>query len=244
MRRWSRATTRGRCGSELLVAEKKALGEDGAPQVLARHLHDLVVKALANLPADGRLGQQVELANRLVELLAAESPRAGIDGGDGVAAPAELLLALRERGAEKLGTGEVPRPSLPLRHSDLLVNGPRDLRVGAEIRKELGSADQVDLLVAFLKWSGLRVVRAELEAFARRRPGKLRILTTTYLGASDVEALDDLEALGAEIRVSYDSRRTRRHRSLGPRPGCFTAIAAFSTALVGSSNLSQAALPN
>jgi len=46
------------------------------------------------------------------------------------------------------------RPSIPLASSHLLINGPRDHTVSSEIKRELASADRVDLLVSFLKWFG------------------------------------------------------------------------------------------
>jgi superfamily II DNA or RNA helicase len=149
-----------------------------------------------------------------------------------------LLLALRELADVRLGTTEIARPTLPLRHSDLLVNGPRDLRIGHEVRLELASADRVDLLISFVKWSGFRLLRPDLQAFLARRPGRLRILTTTYLGATDAMAIEALLDIGAEIKVSYDSRRTRLHA----KAWLFHRDSGFTTGLVGSSNLSSAAL--
>jgi superfamily II DNA or RNA helicase len=118
------------------------------------------------------------------------------------------------------------------------VNGPRDLSLGSQIRSELASADRVELLLSFLKFSGLRVIRKELEEFCRRCPGKLRVLTTTYMGATEVEALEPLAAMGADIRISYDTRRTRLHA----KAWLFHRDSGFSTGVIGSSNLSQAAL--
>ncbi|MEM9488696.1 MAG: DEAD/DEAH box helicase family protein, partial [Myxococcota bacterium] len=223
-----------------LIAETDDLSADAAPHVLGRHLYSLLVKALRHVPGEDEDKQaaQVALANRLVTLLAEVTPESGVADGDAVDTPASMLLSLRDGGADRLGTGHQVRPTIPLRHSDLIVNGPRDLRLGSEIRAEIPSADRLDLLVAFLKWSGLRVVRRELAEFCARRPGKLRVLTTTYLGASEVEALDALAEMGAEIRVSYDSRRTRVHA----KAWLFHRDTGFSTALVGSSNLSRSAL--
>ncbi len=224
---------------EQLVADVQDLTPDAAPHVLARHVHDLVLKTLRHMPGgDAKLQHQVELANRIVDLLATGVAGSGVDPGDDVPSPGTMLHSVRDPAQDRLGTGQLTRPSLPLRHSDLIVNGPRDLRLGAEIRKELASADRVDLLVAFVKWSGLRVVRTELDEFCRRHPGKLRILTTTYLRASEVEALDTLQQMGADVRVSYDSRRTRLHA----KAWLFHRDTGFSTGLVGSSNLSHSAL--
>lgn len=79
------------------------------------------------------------------------------------------------------------------------------------MRRELASADAVDVIVSFVKWNGVRMMQPELARFLERRPGRLRILTTTYMAATDPEAIEELQRLGADVRVSYDSRRTRLH---------------------------------
>jgi superfamily II DNA or RNA helicase len=58
------------------------------------------------------------------------------------------------------------------------------------------------------------------------------------MGATERRALDDLARLGAEIRVSYDAARTRLHA----KAWLFHRDTGFSTACVGSSNLSAAAM--
>ena len=94
------------------------------------------------------------------------------------------------------------------------------------------------LLVSFLKWSGWRLLRDEARRFLDRHPGGLRVLTTTYMGATDRRVLDDLVDCGAEVKISYDTRRTRLHA----KAWLFHRDSGYSTALVGSSNLSAAAI--
>ncbi|MBA3404863.1 MAG: DUF3427 domain-containing protein [Gemmatimonadaceae bacterium] len=234
--------------TDSLGATREEITADEAPHLLARLLHDASLRALRNVRvaegADdaekkvGRLKLQVALANEVLGLLGRLAPKAGITDDEAVRHPAEILLALRELSDVRLGTLEVARPTLPLRQSDLLVNGPRDLRIGHEVRLELASADRVDLLVSFVKWSGFRLLRSELKAFVARRPGGLRVLTTTYMGATDATAVEGLLELGANIKVSYDSRRTRLHA----KAWLFHRESGFTTGLVGSSNVSAAAL--
>ena len=107
-----------------------------------------------------------------------------------------------------------------------------------ELRAELESADQVDLLCAFVKWHGVRLIEQQLAA-ARDRGVRLRVITTTYLGATERAALDRLVTeLGAEVRIQYDALRTRLHA----KAWLFRRSTGFDTAYVGSSNLSRAAL--
>jgi len=57
-------------------------------------------------------------------------------------------------------------------------------------------------LCAFIKWQGLRLLLGPIEAHLRA--GKtLRVITTTYVGATERRALDALSKLGAEVRISY-----------------------------------------
>lgn len=208
---------------------------DELPLMLARHLQRRLVHAFGAIPRDERSTEAVELANRLLADVQERWPRAGHDAEDEVVAPARKLLAV----AAPAIVPHVPeRPAIPLATSDLLVNGHMDKAVGPELRRELASADRVDLLCSFIKWSGLRLLEDALKELLARRPRSLRVLTTAYMSATERRALDALVALGADVRVSYDTARTRLHA----KAWLLHRESGFSTAFVGSSNLSAAAL--
>jgi superfamily II DNA or RNA helicase/HKD family nuclease len=220
-------------------AEMAGLSPDEAPEAFARLLHERLVHSLRALPAEERLSHQVTLTNQVLDLLRRTVPQGGAEVGDQVVAPAKLLMAIRPVPDGSLGARPPPeRPRIRLTASELLVNGPQDLSVGPEIRRELASADRVELLCSFLKWNGYRVIEEALRTFLERRPGALRVLTTTYIGATERRALDALAALGAQVKVSYDTGRTRLHA----KAWLFHRDSGFSTAYIGSSNLSATAM--
>ena len=95
--------------------------------------------------------------------------------------PAISLLALAALGPTPAPVRFPPRPEVPLTASALLVNGRGQPRIGTEVQRELASADSVDLLCAFVRWAGVRVLDSQLENLIRRG-GRLRVLTTTYIG--------------------------------------------------------------
>ena len=71
------------------------------------------------------------------------------------------------------------------------------------------------------------------------RQAPFRVLTTTYMGATERRALDRLlTELCAEVRINSETRSTHLHA----KAWLFRRESGTDTAYVGSSNLSKAAL--
>lgn len=214
---------------------REPLDPGDAHEAIARHLHELTrdaLRAVGGTDAEA-VARQVALANRIAEVIeTAPGPGARV-----AAEGSELHEVLPER----LGPAAVTplaRPGIPLSTSALLVNGRGQPRIGHEVNAEMASADRVDLLCAFIKWHGVRVVDDALRSFLGRPGTRLRVITTTYMGATERRALDRLAELGAEIRVSYETHSTRLHA----KAWLFHRETGYSTGYVGSSNLSRTAM--
>ncbi|MFY1700608.1 DUF3427 domain-containing protein [Micromonospora sp. WMMA1923] len=220
------------------LIQRAQLDPADAPDLLARHLAGLARRAINAVPAgDDRLLRQVEVANRIAEHIVALDPAADDDAHDEIVDARNLLHAIAAPPVPPAGPRFPPRPATPLSTGALLVNGRHQPRIGHEINHELASAESVDLLCAFIKWAGVRTVEPALREL-RERGGRIRVITTTYLGATDQRALDRLADLGAEIKVSYETRTTRLHA----KAWLFRRGNGLTTAYVGSSNLSRTAL--
>jgi HKD family nuclease len=157
--------------------------------------------------------------------------------------PFRHLLEIRRPAAHAVGVETMARPDLPLGVSALLTGSPRTPSLVSQLERELASSDRVDWLVSFIKWSGIRPLRDALQRFAEvPRPDgspRLRVATTSYLGATDLKAVDYLLGLpNTEVRVSYDTRRTRLHA----KAYLFHRDTGFGSAYVGSANVSRVAL--
>ncbi|MBX6752157.1 MAG: DUF3427 domain-containing protein, partial [Micromonosporaceae bacterium] len=211
-----------------------------AHEVLARHLAALVRQALRSVGhgEDAEtVARQVELANRIAAAIADLAPPNATDPDALVAASHDLLHAIAPPPRPPELPSFPPRPSVPMSTSALFVNGPGQPNLGTELRHEIASADRVDLLCAFIRFEGLRVVEQELRELARRG-GQVRVLTTTYRGVTQRKALDRLVDLGAQVRVSFETRTTRLHA----KAWLFRRNTELDSAYVGSSNLSRTAL--
>lgn len=212
-----------------------------ASKVLSNYLTDIIEASLENVraTADG-LNSQVSLANKLVNLIKTETQDVELDALQ-VDEQAQQLLALLDTTNSIYALDEkakVVRPETSIAISSLFTGAVYEPSMFSELKKEIVSCDRIDMLVSFIKWSGLRLIIDELRNFTQNG-GKLRVITTSYMGATDVKAIDELYQLpNTQIKVSYDTARTRLHA----KTYVFYRNTGFTTAYVGSSNLSKAAI--
>ena len=213
-----------------------------ASKVLAQYLADVVQKGLDNVVDNGGdLSKQIGLVNQIVDLIqniTGETDFAVL----GVDQRAEQLLALLREQDPRLAVGktaaDLSRPETSIAQSSLFTGAIHEPQMYTELKKEIVSADRIDMLVSFIKWSGLRLLIDELREFTQNG-GQLRIITTSYMGATDVKAIEELHKLSnTQIKISYDTERTRLHA----KAYVFYRNTGFTTAYVGSSNLSNAAI--
>ncbi len=212
-----------------------------ASRVLAKYIAEVVEKGLDNVADNGGdVNSQVALANRIISTIINETKENELDEMT-VAERAEQLLALFDKKNSILAIDEkaaIIRPETSIAQSSLFTGAIHEPQMFTELKKEIISCNRIDMLVSFIKWSGLRLIMDELAAFTQNG-GELRIITTSYMGATDVKAIEELRKLpNTKIKVSYDTRRTRLHA----KTYVFYRDTGFTTAYVGSSNLSNAAI--
>ena len=213
-----------------------------ASKVLAQYLSEVVQKSLDNVADNGGdLSDQIELTNQIVTLIQEKVNETDLESMK-IAQRAEQLLALLRENDPRLLLGktaaDIERPETSVAYSSLFTGAIHEPQMFSELKKEIRSSDQIDMLVSFIKWSGLRLIIDEVQEFTQSG-GQLRIITTSYMGATDIKAIEELSKLPhTEIKVSYDTERTRLHA----KAYVFYRNTGFTTAYVGSSNLSNAAI--
>lgn len=210
-----------------------------AHATIARHIEEVVARALNELPQGGRVVKQAEVANEIIIGLLSRSPEGVREGGIGdvVALPPQQLRSIQPvKGAPANDRGVIA-PLVPLSASDLLVNARGEPSLAHALQHEIASSNSIDLLCAFVRWHGIRVLEDQIREHCRsERP--LRVITTVYTGSTERKALDWLVSLGAKVKVSYDTQSTRLHA----KAWMFRRATGYSTAYIGSSNLSKSAM--
>lgn len=215
-----------------LPAQIRPLRAAEAPDRIAVHLRQQIELALSGLSEDDSVEVGIRIAqallDRLGELVKVDRDGVPVD-------PAAVLHAILRRRPD--GTAaEITEPLIPLLDTTLLTNAPGEPTLWSQLRSEIESADGLNVLMAFIRRSGITPLVETLRRHCEYgRP--LRVLTTTYTGSTEQHALDQLVSLGADVRISYDLTTTRLHA----KAWVFHRRSGFSTAYVGSSNLTQSA---
>ena len=213
-----------------LSAHTEAISASAPPSsTLTSLLNDAIDLALR--AHEGDTAKSLALARDVLSALQKHAPRS-------FPRPAEL--ALRAERLRAIVTAPAEPPTAPrgsLHAASLIVNADGDALLD-HLRSEFASADRVDLLCSFVKVSGFERLRSAFELLCVARARPLRVLTTTYMGASEAKAIERIASLpNTEVKVSFDEAITRLHA----KAWVFHRESGFSTAYVGSSNLSHAA---
>ena len=221
--------------------ETSKIDSEEASKILSKYITEVVEKGLNTIKDNGGdLSAQVDLVNRIISAIVDETKETDFDILS-VAERAEQLLALLDRKNSVLALNEkeqIVRPETSIAQSSLFTGAIHEPQMYTELKKEIVSSNRIDMLVSFIKWSGLRLIMDELTEFTKNG-GEMRIITTSYMGATDVKAIEELRKLpNTQIKVSYDTKRTRLHA----KTYVFYRDTGFTTAYVGSSNLSNAAI--
>ncbi|MFY7818863.1 MAG: DUF3427 domain-containing protein [Akkermansiaceae bacterium] len=212
------------------LIRRTALRPSEAADRLTLHLSRIIARIINNTEEKSRVSDGIILVRKLLDAM-----QSNLTEDQELVLEKTILEAILDR--DPAGNPKIiESPLIPLLDTALLTNAYGEPRVGHQIATEIASAQRIDIIMAFIRRSGIRPLLDRLRKHVENG-GRLRILTTTYTGSTELAALEQLKDAGAEILISYDTSMTRLHA----KAWLFHRESGFSTAYVGSSNLTHSA---
>lgn len=224
------------------IAEQQ-LTSDQAADWLSTFLTKIFAFAINTIPTgEHQLQQQIELANSLLLWLKGQIQDNDLFEENLIDSQGKILKAIYSLenpvAADLRHYVEQIFPMTGLRQSELFCGSNAGISMEAELKREILSADKIYWLVSFIKWTGIRIFSEELKKFTHSGR-ELKVITTSYMGATDAKAVEFLASLpNTEVKLSYNTNRERLHA----KSYLFLRNTEFHTGYIGSSNLSHSAL--
>lgn len=222
-------------GRQRLYAEIKHVDPAELPDRVGELVGRWITRSLASVTTDERTSAAIKLSQAVIDTLG----RVELETVATISPlrdPVRRLLAVKRLSPTNEPIS-IRQPLTPLRDTVLMTNARDQPAVGREIEAEIESADRIDLVLAFIRWTGIRQLLPSLRRHVDADK-KIRIITTTYTGSTELKALEALTELGAAVKVSYDTSTTRLHA----KAWLFQRNTGFSTVYIGSSNLTFSAM--
>lgn len=220
------------------------LNKEDSSKILANYMANIIRNGLDRIHKNENnksVDKKINIINKLINVFTEE-----IDTGfaqELIPLPANQLFSVTNK-LNNITTindkVKIERPATSLANSFLFTGANNDKQLFSEIKKEIISCNKIDILVSFIKVNGLNLIIEQLKDFVNKG-GKIRVITTTYMKATDKKAIEILSQLkNIEIKINYNEDKTRLHA----KAFIFHRDTGFSTAYVGSSNISVSAMTN
>ncbi len=225
-----------------LIIGKEKLDAEDAKNILTQYISNITKIGLKYIRDDYReseeyLLKQIEICNGIIDLLKENLQDEEFEDLK-INESAEVLIYVYSKMNNTSFNNEIIRPETSISRTSLFTGSKKEPNLNEEMKKEIFSADEICMLVSFIRWSGLRTILDELKRFTESGK-KLKVITTSYMGATQPKAIEELAKLqNTQIKISYDTERTRLHA----KAYVFKRDSGFTTAYVGSSNMSNAAM--
>jgi len=223
--------------------KETSIDKSEAARILSQYLSDVIRVALNLIAGEDSIEKQINLSNKIIKLLRDELKDEEFDD-DIIVTEAKILSAIFSKMDIRFADFDKHlkeiTPYTRLSQSELFTGNNAGISLESEIKKEILSSDKICFLVSFIKWTGIRIFEKELFEFSERG-GKLKVITTSYMGATDLKAVQYLSELrNTEVKVSYNTENERLHA----KAYLFYRNTGFHTGYIGSSNISRSALTN
>ena len=212
------------------------------PRLLTNYISKILSRLLTDDKLFESLEERISFINKILHFIEDEW---SCDTADDLLVVQNYLLSgiisKAGKNEQQIKAYNLLRPKSGFTVSNLFTGSNHDLSLQSEINLDIQSADEIYWIVAFIKFSGVRIFKDALSHFLERPDARMHIITTSYMAASEPKALQFLKELSPEkvdIRVTYDTTLDRLHA----KSYIFLRNSGLHTAYIGSSNLTMSAM--
>lgn len=213
-----------------------------APRLLTNYISRILSRLLTDDKLFDGLEERINFINKILHYI--EHEWQCDTNNDLLLVQNELLsgiIAKAGKNEAQIKACNLLRPKSGFTVSNLFTGSNHDLSLQSEINLDIQSADEIYWIVAFIKFSGVRIFKDALVRFLEKPNARMHIITTSYMAASEPKAVQFLKELCPEkvdIRVTYDTTLDRLHA----KSYIFLRNSGLHTAYIGSSNLTESAM--
>lgn len=223
--------------NEINYSYEKEKIKESSSTILSHYMKEVFNKALKLIDGEDKISKQIAICNEIIKSLQTQVKDDDIKNLL-ISKESEVLLSVIDKlNSDYYKKKSLIRPITSIREDTLFTGADKEYNIASEIKKEILSANRIDILVSFIRMSGLNLIIDELKEFTKTN--NLRIITTCYMGATEYKAVNVLSSLpNTQVKISYDTKRTRLHA----KSYYFYRESGFSTAYIGSSNMTKVAM--
>lgn len=220
----------------------KEIGKEEAIAYLSHYLYVIIQKLVTDLvDTEDGVERSIRLVNAIIKKLGMEFQMEHYED-DLIDASHSILTCIIDKTAcdypDLQKYIKQITPITTLTQSSLFTGSNYSVNMMSELKKEILSSSEVRILVSFIRQSGVNLLLPELRKLTETGR-KLKIITSTYMAATEYRAIRTLAELpNTEIKISYSGDVDRLHA----KAYIFLRDTKFHTAYIGSSNISKAAL--
>ena len=140
---------------------------DGSSRLLSIYVAERLQSALEYMKDNNiNLSSRIKFVNELIEKINLYSETSRCNE---IIDPPEMLVSVDDNSyISKNPKNTVTRPVTSIAYSSLFTGSISEPRLYSELKLEILTSDSIDMLVSFIKWSGLRLILNELKSFTER----------------------------------------------------------------------------
>ena len=230
------------CDRKIYHIGTKEIGKEEAINYLSRYLYVIIQELITDLvDTEDGVERSIRLVNAIIKKLGMEFQMEHYED-DLIDASHSILTCIIDKTAcdypDLQKYIKQITPITTLTQSSLFTGSNYSVNMMSELKKEILSSSEVRILVSFIRQSGVNLLLPELRKLTETGR-KLKIITSTYMAATEYRAIRTLAELpNTEIKISYSGDVDRLHA----KAYIFLRDTKFHTAYIGSSNISKAAL--